>query len=437
MAKSSSRPRLRDLLRAEDVVSEGQMRDALNTIDLRQGKVAETLIELGYLDVETLEKFIVNQPGIASIDLSQYRIIQELCELLPEEIVRQHQLFPIDHMGNLLTIGMAMPLDGETIAMIESLSALRVKALYCNPAHIAGAIDRYYPDGRVDAATGTKTPSSIASGTSLMITVADLLRKIDELPSLPETVTKIKEALDDPEIEMKKIEVLIERDPLVAAKLLKLANSAAYSFSGRIAQIPMAMRLLGLQEIYNLVLASTVLSMLENAQGFDYERFWNEALFTASAVPLIAKVADVRPTPALATAGLLHDIGRFALVQVSPERYKKIAPNYSGVNLATVEQELLGLSHPEAGYAVADHWDLPTEITTLIRYHHRPERAESMQTEACILSLATFLAEAHLKGEDRREIRDIDCVEHPLTHLKISTDQMREIYDDVIRDFAA
>ncbi|MFP6581430.1 MAG: hypothetical protein VCD00_02615 [Candidatus Hydrogenedentota bacterium] len=125
------------------------MRDALNTISLRSGKVAETLIELGYLDVATLEQFIVKLPGVASIDLSQYRIIEKMCELIPEEVVRQHQLFPIDQLGNLLTIGMAMPLDGEIIAMIESLCALRVKGVYCNPDHIAGAIDRYYPEKRL------------------------------------------------------------------------------------------------------------------------------------------------------------------------------------------------------------------------------------------------------------------------------------------------
>ncbi|MFP6581429.1 MAG: HDOD domain-containing protein [Candidatus Hydrogenedentota bacterium] len=275
----------------------------------------------------------------------------------------------------------------------------------------------------------------MASGPSSIITVAHLLRKIDDLPSLPETVTKTKEALDGPEIEMKQIEALVERDPLVAVKLLKLANSAAYSFSGRIAQISMAMRLLGLQETYNLVLASTVLSMLENAQGLDYKRFWNEALFTASVVPLIAQVADVQPTPALATAGLLHDIGRFALAQVAPERYKKVAPNYSGANLATVEQELLGLSHPEAGYVVADHWDLPAEITTLIRYHHRPDRADTMQTEACIISLATFLAETHLQGGNLSDDADLDDTKYALTHLKISADQLRDTYTEVAQNF--
>lgn len=435
MALSSSRVRLRELLEEENVVTKGQIRDALNTIEKRDGKIAETLIELGYLDAATLERFIVNQPGIASIDLSQYRIMDELVKLIPEEIVRKHQLFPIDKMGSLMTIGMAMPIDGETIEKIAEISQLRVKAVYCNPGHIAGAIERFFPKA-ADASAQNGAPAvAKPPAPSTLITIASLLRKIDELPSLPETVTKTREALDNPAIEMSEVETLIERDPLVSAKVLKLANSAAYSFSRQIDEVAMALRLLGLQETYNLVLASSVLSMAENAKGFDYKRFWHEAMFSGTAVVKIAKAANVRPTGAMSTAGLLHDIGRFAMVQASPIVYAKLDKSLTGMDLVAAEEEKLGLSHTEAGFAVADHWELPEEITTLIRYHHQPDRAENMRTEASVLAVATFLGEAHLGGIDLGTDDAFGEVRDALSFIKLSIADAQAVYQDIASTF--
>lgn len=435
MSISSATPQLRNLLLENKIVTDGELRDALNTIEKRGGKIAETLIELGYLKMEVLEKFILEQPGIATIDITQYKIMGELCQLIPAELVRAHQLFPIDRMRDHLTVGMAMPLDSATIAELVSVTGLKVKAVYCNPSHIADAILRYYPI-EPDKPQTFNLSKGPANGPASMMTIATLLREIDNLPSLPETVTKTKEALDNSAIDIEEVETLIERDPLVAAKVLKLANSAAYSFSGTIDKVSMATRLLGLQETYNLVLASSVLSLAENASGFDYKRFWHEALFAAASVTSIARLVGARPSPALSTAALLHDIGRFAMAQTSPEAYKKIDSELVGKQLVAVEEEILGLSHTEAGFAVADHWELPVEITTLIRYHHAPELADQLQQDACILSLATFLSEAHIKGDAPQQNGDFNDIQHALHHLGISTEQLMDAYRDIAADFS-
>lgn len=232
-------------------------------------------------------------------------------------MARSHDLFPIDKMGKLLTVGMAMPLDSETISKLAEVTGLRVKAVYCNLEHVRGAINRYYETDETAALSQFQEIYGRARGSATMVSIAALLKGIDELPALPETVTKTKEALDDPTLAMEEVETMIGSDPMVSAKVLKLANSAAYKFSRRIDDVPMAMRLLGLQETYNLVLASSVLAMAEGAKGFDYQKIWQEALFTASAVPAVAAKANIKSSAAMATAGLLHDIGRFALAHVS------------------------------------------------------------------------------------------------------------------------
>lgn len=405
--------------------------------ETRGGKLIEILMDLGHLDLHEFERFIVGQPGIASIDLTQYKIMSEICDLIPEEMARAQQIFPIDKMGKLLTIGMAMPMDTDTISKIAELTGLRVKAVYCNLDHIQEAIDEYYPKQEADVPEESQAPDARACGSSGLENVATLLRGIDDLPALPETVSRMREALDDPTIAMEEIEALIRRDPLVSAKILKLANSAAYNFVRRIDNVGAAMRLLGMQEAYNLVLASSVLAVTEGFKGFDYQRFWHEALFAASSVPVIAAKSGNRSTPALSTAGLLHDIGRFALVHVSAAAYGKVDSKCTGKELVRMEEKLVGLGHPEAGYMVADRWELPEEIATLIRFHHTPELAESMQVEASIVSVATFLAEAHSNNDDLKDEAAFEEVQHALECLSLSAEELLRIYRETPSNFAA
>jgi HD-like signal output (HDOD) protein len=428
--------RLRDLLIREGLVSAAQVEDALVMMKDRDSKLSETLIDIGYLDANALEEFIVRQPSIVGLDISQRRVVPELCDLIPIELARKHQVFPIDRMGRLLTVAMAMPLDTETIEELSNASGLRVNAIYCKAAHIKGAIERYYEPPGSNVLGKFSGLQKRALGASTMVTIAELLRKIDDMPSLPDTVLRTKEALDNPMIEIEVVEKMIERDPLVAGKVLKLANSAAFKLSRKIDNVPMAIRLLGLQEVYNIVLASSVLSMAESTKGFDFNRFWQESLFCAAALPEVADAASIKRSPALSTAALLHDIGQFALAHTSPQGYNSIDHTKSGKELVAVEENVLGLTHTEAGFAVAQHWELPEEIADLIRHHHTPERAEQSKKEAGVITLAAFLSEAHVTEKDLKSPDSFDEVQTAMDITGVSKNRLIEVYGHVAKDMA-
>lgn len=116
--------------------------------------------------------------------------------------------------------------------------------------------------------------------------------------------------------------------------------------------------------------------------------------------------------------------------------YETIDAKSTGRELVAFEEEKIGLSHTEAGYAVADHWDFPDEITTLIRYHHAPERATGMQPEVCIACLATFLSEAHYRGDDLSVEEAFDDAQYAIDQLKISPEQILQVYAEVAADFS-
>ena len=431
MASDIPATRLRDVLVEEGVCSPGQIEDALQAMATHGGKLAEILIERGYLVDTKLEKVLAGQPGIASVDLTRYTIQGRLCELIPEEIAVAHQVFPIDKMGKLLTVGMAVPIDAETIEKLKSVTGLRVKAVYCKPEHIDGAIERYYKPDEFKISLAKLPPEKKASdqraqGPAAMVRIAGLLKGIDELPSLPDTVEKTKQAVDNPDIEIEVVVDVIGRDPLVSVQLLKLCNSAAYNLPSRIDNVGAAVKLLGLRETYSIVLSSAVISMVESAKSFDFQAFWQQALFAASAVPEIARAAGTRVSSALSTAGLLHDIGRFGLAQVAPDDYAKIGSDLSGNDLVKAEEEAFGLGHPEAAYILASRWDLPENIYVPIRFHHRPDRAADQKKEACIISLAAFLAEAHTSGRKLETDQDFEEVATATEELALNAQQLQD-----------
>ena len=144
MGTEETTVRLRDLLVEEGLVSKKQIDDVVAAIEQQGGKLAEMLIERGYLTDVKLERLLAAQPGIASVDLSRYQVARELCELFPAEMALKYQVFPIDKMGKLLTVGMAVPIDVATIAILSEATGLRIKAMYCKPEHLSAAIERLY-----------------------------------------------------------------------------------------------------------------------------------------------------------------------------------------------------------------------------------------------------------------------------------------------------
>lgn len=397
--------RLGELLIAEGIVDFECVAEALKVQREEGGKIGEILIGLGYLDAKTFARFLAKQPGVASIDISKYGAPDALCSLIPRDYAVAHEVFPIDKMGKLLTVGMVCPLDTATLAELEKTTGLKVKALLCDPDDIRRAIQEHYPKADVEPAHEPARPSVADLQSVVKLEgVARLVRRIDSLPTLPQTVQRVREATEDPSVSTADMAEIIATDPPVAAEVLRLANSAAYGFLSRAESITRACVLLGLREIAGVVLSSAVINTIEQSGDFDHKRFWQHSVFCGKAAKLIAKELGGQVDSAAAfTAGLLHDIGRFALFNAVPARYVKIDPTLSGEALVAAEMEALGIDHAEAGYILAEKWEFPQETKESIRHHHTPDLASESTQLIITVALAAHMAELHANGVDPGE----------------------------------
>lgn len=392
--------RIGRMLVDEGIIELEHLKTALDLQAERGGKVVETLIHLGYLDTFTMSGFLASRPGVASIELDRYRVPRELCELIPREYALEHEVFPIDRTGNSFMVAMAFPIDLETLRQLEEVTGLNVNALLCNAHDIRTAIRSYYPTKELAESQPRHEITRAQIETGLKIeNVVQMVRSIDSLPTLPQTVQRVQEATADPDTSLRDIAEIVSSDPAISAKLLRLANSAAYGFLSRIDNVQSAITLLGMRETYMAVLSSAVIDLTEASRHFDHKRYWKWSMFCAAAARNVATAAGHGRKPAVFTAGLLADIGRFALSEIAPLRYSKIDQDLEGIELAMAEEEALGIGHPEAGHILAVHWKMPEEISEPIRFHHRPELARINPDLTAMVALAAIMSDAYMRGD--------------------------------------
>lgn len=422
----ASRKRIGELLIGEGLITLAQLNEALAAQQERGGKIVENLIALGHLDAASFTRFIARQPGVGSIGLSNYEIPRDIISLIPKSFAVQHEVVPIDKLGRLLTLGMVCPLDAATIRQLEEKTGLRVKPLLCSPEDVRRAIDRYYSSGkdeeedggahaagtartaaRPSAAAGTPDASKLpgiaadvvqqARGLESSIKlarVAKLIRQLDTLPALPETVQRAREAMSDPNSSVSDVTDIIKLDPPVAAKILGVANSAAYGFPHRIEDLTLAVSLLGLRETYSILLSVAVVDLFHVSKLFDYRAFWLDAMCCAAASRFVAKAASKRERAGVFAAGLLHRVGQVALAEVAPDAYAQVGRNLVGADLIEAEERVIGIGHPEAGFELANHWGLPAEIAEPIRFYHRPGLAKEAAECVAIVALGEVMTRA-------------------------------------------
>lgn len=404
---SAKRPtkQIGEMLIEAGLITRGQLEGALARQGQEKGRVVEILISQGHLSAEGFTRFLAKNKGIPSIDLGNYEVPQELLALVPREFAQQNEVFPIDKMGSLLTVAMVCPLDERAIARLHTETGLRIKPMLCRGDDIRQAINRYYGDDAAPTAytladmpgAPSAPPKRDVAGLATPLkfkSIVELIRGVTQLPALPETVESVRRATQDPTVGIAEVAGVINRDPGVAARVLGVANSAAYGFPNRIGTLDLAISLIGLRETYSIVLAASVVDMFSTSKIMDYRLFWKQSIHCAEAALQVGAACGQRRKSSLFTAGLLHGIGRIALAEVAPERYGKISQDLPLDQLIAREEEELGIPHTEAGYELVTHWNLPPEIGQVVRYYPRPEAAETGKDFVACVSIAHAMAQA-------------------------------------------
>ena len=241
-----------------------------------------------------------------------------------------------------------------------------------------------------------------------------LIERGEDLPTLPTIVLELHRTLDNPTSGAADVARVIVRDPALAARLLRAANSAAFARSGTTtSSIADAVARMGLNQVRAVCMVLAVVRAFgAKGQLFDHRAFW---VHSATVAGLTSMLWDrvgidpaIRPEDAY-VVGLLHDVGLLVLEQHFPAELTSTlaARTDADLPLWPIEEEELGLDHGTVAGLLIGRWSLPSFVADAIANHHHPSQAPAAVVQlAQVVEAAEALcweAGAELALEGRSE----------------------------------
>ena len=218
------------------------------------------------------------------------------------------------------------------------------------------------------------------------------------LGSYAPVLEEIETLLESPECSLVTIGEAIEKEPDLTARLLRLANSSFYGFSSRLSTVTEAISLIGIQQVQDLILASSIIAQFKGVEDefVSMESFWKHSLACGTCSRLLAMEKRLPKADKFFVAGLLHDMGRLVLFSCAPQQAKEVFEVYRNerVLLHEAEKRVLGFDHQEVAAAVMQQWKFPANLVQAVACHHQPEAADTARQEASVVHLADHLVNA-------------------------------------------
>ena len=265
-----------------------------------------------------------------------------------------------------------------------------------------------------------------------------IVKMLEKIPQFSAAVTKVLQLSNDPETSAKDIVRAISLDPELTAKVLGLVNSSYFGISRKIISLQHAAVLLGIGNIKNVALSTSVLSKLEFKGDFKWftdAEFWEHNLACAAGCKILAGKIGIpkKDHESFFIAGLLHDIGKVVFLKYFPKDYSNTEdPDYlPEKNKSDVESEEFGINHAELGSMMAERWKLPEPLCEVIRQHHDPvfDGGELDQMKAAVHISDTFCNKMGIGIQKRTNMDLINKETWKI--MKLGSDDLEALFGDL------
>ncbi len=207
----------------------------------------------------------------------------------------------------------------------------------------------------------------------------EVIARSRSLPSFPTVIAEILATVDDPDGSLRVLVACIKHDPIIAARVLSVANRASSRArrEAEVSDIYTATSLIGMSRVREIALISSLGGFVgKMALDERSSRLWQHSVSVGVCCQELAFHVDIPVCADSALiAGLLHDIGQFWFYSVDEEAYRRCwrTTTQRAVGVELVEREQFGVDHSTIGAWLAEHWQLPHDIVAAIRWHHVPE----------------------------------------------------------------
>ncbi len=224
----------------------------------------------------------------------------------------------------------------------------------------------------------------------------EIASRAGDLPPFPMIAMKALRLSENPDASARDLQAVIAQDQALTARILKIVNSAMFSFQREVSTLTHAVSILGLQTLRSILIAASVEQLHQGngarQAGLASQLFWQHAWGTAVLARAVARCVHYHNPEEAFTAGLLHDIGKVVFLKNHEPRYLEILNlvHRGEKTFRQAESERFGFTHADVGALVASRWRFPNHLAEAIRHHHDHGAAGKYCKLAAVVELANL-----------------------------------------------
>lgn len=215
-------------------------------------------------------------------------------------------------------------------------------------------------------------------------------RQVEEISTLPQVALRVIEVAKDPDAGAADLKAVVEGDPALSARVLRIVNSAACGMRSTVANLHQAISYLGFSQVRNLAMTASVSEIFkkdEQVGSYCRSALWRHLVSVGICARMVASRCRIPDFEDAFLAGLLHDIGIIIEDQRVHARFREMIGNLrEGTTLSASEQEWLGFDHCSLGERIAEAWGFPPTVRAAIGFHHASQlyAGENADIVSCV-----------------------------------------------------
>lgn len=245
------------------------------------------------------------------------------------------------------------------------------------------------------------------------MSIFDKFLQKDNFISLPDIASKLLEILQQDDIDVSEIVRLIESDPVISMRTLKMANSPLFQVRADVVNLSQAIQILGTKRVSDIVFSVSLHSKLFIGRNLNIYPLLEKYFYNSFLIGNLSKVFidsfDSRLRNGLFVSGLLHDIGRMIMIQMEPLDYVKVIKLVEledGVSELEAENAIFREDHRSVGSKLSEVWSLPDMVHSVIKYYHTPETANNYQS----LNFGINVSKNYVDKLTANDFKDVDNI---------------------------
>lgn len=245
----------------------------------------------------------------------------------------------------------------------------------------------------------------------------DKIKSLIGLPTLPTIAIEIQNIMREDKLSVVQTIPVIEQDPSLALKILKVANSAYYGMNQKVNSLRQAVVIIGMRELAGIVLGFSVLKSMTNPSdnsGINWKKFWEHSVAVGHVSELLNEELGIHFEESPYSLGLLHDIGKLVLYRLEPEMYSAVYTMSAEENISIIQAEakIFGITHQQAGQWIAERWGLSEYVQAVAGSHHNLAALDDvdLRLAASLVQLANYITNNIRMNFGYRKLRTADDI---------------------------